>query len=1000
MFSTDVDDYFVEPLWNHTRRPVDRLGGRATPHPHIVYSRSSIKNTELHTHCGVSDYQKRKYQWLKHKSPATFNEVLKPRRRMRMWRRLLKKSKGKGRRKAKVIRRHRRPRSVSNERHVETLVVVDKKMVDYYQHHHNMRHPDGLTAYVLTIMNIVAKLFHDPSIGNAINIVVTKLIIFTGDADDTLPQISYHADKSLDSFCRWQHRLLGQTSSGQGRASHDNAVLLTRYDICTYKNEPCGTLGLAPVEGMCEKERSCSINQDIGLASAFIIAHEIGHNFGMHHDGAGNTCGLPGQEPARIMAARLTKDTSPFQWSSCSRAYITDFLDAGKGWCLDNIPLKREAYPQDVPGEDFDIDTQCRHQFGPRSRACKIKKACRELWCVNNIAECVTNSIPAAEGTECFMSRHKKGWCHLGECRNPQYEARTVHGSWGQWDEWGDCSRTCGGGVEASQRQCDDPVPKDGGRYCVGLRKRYRSCNVTPCGADARDFREVQCSSYDNVPFRGRYYKWIPYTGEQAKPCALVCMAEGYNFYTERVSKVIDGTRCYPDKPHICINGECKFVGCDGYLGSRKKEDVCRVCAGDNSTCRTVSGFFDKPLPKGAYQEIVTIPRGAIHLQVAEAAFSSNYLALRNDKDEYYINGDWTIDWPRKFSIAGTVFHYKLVEYEPESFQALGPTSEDLVVMMLLQEENRGIQYQYNLPVNGSGSDHDISLYTWRHAPWSPCTKSCSTGLSVSKAQCVNKSDDSVVEDAYCRPQPRPSDHNKHCNLQSCPPEWSMGQWSECSQTCGEGVRTRHVVCTQVTNEGEVVQDDSQCRHGNKPTTHQDCSLQRCPAVWHTFEWSLCAPSCGPGEKTRRVVCMTSDSNTYVDDALCQETKEVKPATRQSCINRRCPPPQWRKGEWGQCSVSCGTGKQERSVQCQSFNGQPCDPALRPPALQDCSSPCSEQPDLERCEDKFKVAYCPLVFNFGYCERPYFQTMCCETCSKEGTPPPMPRFPRRRRARG
>ena len=46
---------------------------------------------------------------------------------------------------------------------------------------------------------------------------------------------------------------------------------------------------------------------------------------------------------------------------------------AGKGWCLDNIPLKRQAYPQDVPGEDFDMDTQCRQQFGPRSRACKIK---------------------------------------------------------------------------------------------------------------------------------------------------------------------------------------------------------------------------------------------------------------------------------------------------------------------------------------------------------------------------------------------------------------------------------------------------------------------------------------------------------------------------------------------------------------------------------------------------------------------------------------------------
>ncbi|XP_025111187.1 A disintegrin and metalloproteinase with thrombospondin motifs 6-like isoform X3 [Pomacea canaliculata] len=751
---------------------------------------------------------------------------------------------------------------------------------------------------------------------------------------------------------------------------------------------------------MCESGRSCNINEDIGLASAFIIAHEIGHNFGMHHDGAGNTCGLPDYEPARIMAARLTKDTSPFQWSSCSQRYVTDFLDAGRGWCLDNIPLKREAYPKDLPGERLDMDVQCQHQFFHLSRACKLKKACRELWCVNSAGECTTNSVPAAEGTECYMSRHKKGWCFQGECRNPQYEPQTVDGSWGQWGAWGECSRTCSGGVEASERDCDDPKPQDGGRYCVGQRKRYRSCHVTPCPPEARDFREVQCSSYDKVPFRGHYYKWVPYTGEQAKPCALVCMAEGYNFYTERVSKVIDGTRCYPDKPHICINGECKFVGCDGYLGSRKKEDVCRVCDGDNSTCKTVSGIFDKPLPNGAYQEVVTIPKGAVYVQISEASFSTNYLALKDVKDKYYINGDWTIDWPRKFTVAGTVFHYKLSGQRAGVLQALGPTSEDLVVMMLLQEGNRGIQYQYNLPINTSSTLHDISLYTWRHSPWFPCTKSCSTGVSISKAECVNKSDGRTVNDTYCHPQPRPRDHMKQCNQQACPPDdmrccvarWSVGEWLECSRTCGEGVRTRLVACVQVGGDGErVVQDESECEKGSKPPTQEDCLLQRCPAIWHTFEWSECAPSCGPGERTRRVVCMTSDSDSYLDERQCEESGEVKPAARQTCVSRRCPPPQWRKGEWGQCSVSCGSGTQERTVQCQSFSGDPCDPALRPPAVRECQSMCSDEEEIEsNCEDKFKVAYCPLVFNFGYCERPYFQTMCCQTCTKGGAPPSMP----------
>jgi len=36
-------------------------------------------------------------------------------------------------------------------------------------------------------------------------------------------------------------------------------------------------VGLAPVAGMCDPERSCSLAEDIGLASAFTVAHEIGH---------------------------------------------------------------------------------------------------------------------------------------------------------------------------------------------------------------------------------------------------------------------------------------------------------------------------------------------------------------------------------------------------------------------------------------------------------------------------------------------------------------------------------------------------------------------------------------------------------------------------------------------------------------------------------------------------------------------------------------------------
>lgn len=42
-----------------------------------------------------------------------------------------------------------------------------------------------------------------------------------------------------------------------------------------------------------------------------------------------------------------------------------------------------------------------------------------------------------------------------------------------------------------------------------------------------------------------------------------------------------------------------QHVGCDNILGSDAKEDRCRVCGGDGSTCEAIEGFFNDSLPRG-----------------------------------------------------------------------------------------------------------------------------------------------------------------------------------------------------------------------------------------------------------------------------------------------------------------------------------------------------------------------------------------------------------------
>lgn len=55
----------------------------------------------------------------------------------------------------------------------------------------------------------------------------------------------------------------------------------------------------------------------------------------------------------------------------------------------------------------------------------------------------------------------------------------------------------------------------------------------------------------------------------------------------------------------ICINGECKYVGCDNILGFDVREDRCWVCGGDGSICDVIEGFFNDLLFRGGYMEVV-----------------------------------------------------------------------------------------------------------------------------------------------------------------------------------------------------------------------------------------------------------------------------------------------------------------------------------------------------------------------------------------------------------
>lgn len=201
-----------------------------------------------------------------------------------------------------------------------------------------------------------------------------------------------------------------------------------------------------------------------------------------------------------------------------------------------------------------------------------------------------------------------------------------------------------------------------------------------------------------------------------------------------------------------------------------------------------------------------------MNIKFEEIVPTSNYLAIRSTKGNYYLNGNWKIEFPRSLKFAGTVFHYvrkTSEQYGAESLTSTGPINEPLVLVLLYQERNRGIMYEYSTKKNeSSSSSYDqvitgneidrmdrytvtsnnyqtnahnpqhsypnyraTTVHRWWSGEFGPCTKQCNGGhasrriacLKISAGQAVNMSthhlpaNSEIVQDQYCDSRRKPA---------------------------------------------------------------------------------------------------------------------------------------------------------------------------------------------------------------------------------------------------
>ncbi|KAM9422388.1 ADAMTS-like protein 5 isoform 3-T3 [Salvelinus alpinus] len=335
----------------------------------------------------------------------------------------------------------------------------------------------------------------------------------------------------------------------------------------------------------------------------------------------------------------------------------------------------------------------------------------------------------------CLSSQPSSSWVSAwgpSESRSARAR-RQLHyrNEWASWNGWSVCSRSCGGGASVRTRTCITRNPVGG--PCSGDPRQYKICNTKGCAGGSEDFREMQCSAYNDRPLvAGNSYRWTTFHGG-SNPCELSCLAQGHNFYYN-FGRVLDGTACSKEPGDVCVNGKCLTPGCDLILGSDQQEDACMVCGGQNSTClhhRSVYQNAQGAAGPFGYNEVTMIPAGATHIRVTDN--SRNYLALQNGRSQFVINGNWKISVPGEYSVAGTKLLYKRSVDTWESFEVPGPTMEDLHVLVLVTDRNPGIEYEYWLPpdryalFHGRRSQLRQPHHTASYIPWDHPTTTTTT---------------------------------------------------------------------------------------------------------------------------------------------------------------------------------------------------------------------------------------------------------------------------------
>ncbi|XP_005404818.1 PREDICTED: SCO-spondin [Chinchilla lanigera] len=597
---------------------------------------------------------------------------------------------------------------------------------------------------------------------------------------------------------------------------------------------------------------------------------------------------------------------------------------------------------------------------------------------------------PPLPGGSCLMDQLRSQPCFVQAC--------PVAGAWAEWETWGPCSVSCGGGHQGRRRSCVDPPPKNGGAPCPGASQERVPCGLLPCAGD------TDCGP-------GLVHVDAELCQKGLVPlCPPSCLDPEAN--GSCTGQCVEGCRCPPGlllhDSHCLPLSECPcLVGEElRQPGSSFLMDNCSRCTCEKGELQCEPGGCPQPCGWSAWSPWAPCDRSCGPGVKARFRSPSNPPAAfggapcEGDGQElqacYTECGSETPGWT-PWTSWSPCSQSCLVPGGGAGRQRrfrLCPSPRDACHGEAIQEE----------PCSPPPCPVQSSWGLW--ASWSACSASCGGGVQTRGRSCSGP----APEHPVCQ---GPHSQTRDCNTQlctaQCPSDMVFRSAEQCHQeggpcpqlclaqdpgvectgvcapscACPPGLFLHNTSCLprtqcpcqlrgQLYAPGAVAHLDA-CNNCTCVSGEMVCTSEPCPVAcgWSPWTpWSPCSRSCDVGIQ-RRFRTGTAPPAAF-GGAECQGPD----MEAEFCSLQPCQGPGGAWGPWTQCSVPCGGGYRNRTrgggphgpVEFSTCSLQPCAgpvPGVCPRGQrwQDCAqgpASCAELSSLGQANQTCHPGcYCP-----------------------------------------